>query len=662
MRRVLVLGAGPAGLAAAFELAGPDGVPDDVEIVVIEGEEHAGGRATSVASDEAELASVCPEAPLGAHIPRALWRLDDTDEHTRALLDEDERRRFGPRAEGQALWLNAPDVATPAGRGGIIVLVHAHPASSKAQEESALMAASGIDGEGWNAFRALLFDTRLTAGARWSFLHALAWAEQQAGDDGRAQVSRRLGGRALEEVEASALRAPLFEHAVAGLRAAAAVAGDSEGELARLIVADAARVEEEDFAPERSRLWLALVDGARTGPAGLDAAAALRVTGRLPCDAGARVVDGGNQARVWAEVSARLEARLLERGNARLLTGAWVCQLLQEGARVSGVELTDNAQRSAPPVPTTTAARKGIATESIDADVVISTLSPAGLGPLIRLAADERQEAFVHDLLRLGRAADERLTLALWPGFDVHLPLPTEGSPCAVRDIGGPWREVIDLSRAHSDEARRRVRTQKPEDQRVRGGGFVFTGAWADVFVDDGRGYAHGVRETLRHLAQSAEDIDLATIDERSCVRAVGPVVAAVHGEIEGLHRTAYVERWVEQVSPLLASQALRTLARLPGMAAEVAARLELEAERVVRGVHVSARWLLLRSGQLEQRASSWAPGLEALRPRAGKPTPVEGLWLAGDWTRDNGVDLPGVEAAIASGRRAAQAAIRTLR
>jgi hypothetical protein len=365
---------------------------------------------------------------------------------------------------------------------------------------------------------------------------------------------------------------------------------------------------------------------------------------------------------VWAGVAARLEALLMERGNARLLTGTWVCQLLQEGVRVSGVELTDNAQRSAPPVPTTTAARKGIATESIDADVIISTLPPGALGPLIRLAADERQEAFVHDLMRLGRAADERITLALWPGFDVSLPLPVDGTPTALLDIGGPWREVIDLSRAYSDEVRRRVRTPEPEDQRVRGGALLFTGAWADAFVDDGRGYAHGVREALRHLAQSAEDIDLATIDERAQPRAVGPAVAAVHGEIEGLQRTAYVERWVEQVSPLLASQALRALAELPGMAGEVAARLDMEAMRVVRGMRVSARWLLLRSGQLEQRASSWAPGLEAIRPRAGKPTPIGGLWLAGDWTRDNGVDLPGVEAAIASGRRAAQAVVRALR
>ena len=38
MRRVVVLGAGPAGLAAAFELAGPSGLDDDVEIVVVEGE------------------------------------------------------------------------------------------------------------------------------------------------------------------------------------------------------------------------------------------------------------------------------------------------------------------------------------------------------------------------------------------------------------------------------------------------------------------------------------------------------------------------------------------------------------------------------------------------------------------------------------------------
>ena len=134
---------------------------------------------------------------------------------------------------------------------------------------------------------------------------------------------------------------------------------------------------------------------------------------------------------------------------------------------------------------------------------------------------------------------------------------------------------------------------------RVTGGGFLFTGAWADAFVDDGHGYAYGVRERLRHLAQSAEDIDPATIDERASVRMAGPPVAAVHGEIEGLQRTAYVERWVEQVTPLLASQALRTLAKLPGVPEVTAARLDEEAERAVRGIRVGARWLLLRSGQV---------------------------------------------------------------
>lgn len=661
MRRVVVIGAGPAGLAAAFELAGPDGVADDVEIVVIEGEPLAGGRASSVATDEPELAAICPEAPVGAHVPRGVWRLDDADAFTRELLSEDERARFGPRAEGQAVWLDAPDVAAPSGRGGIITLLRAHPEASILPEEAALMATTGVVGESWRAFRGLLFDTRLTAGARWSFLHALAWAEQQAGDDGRAQVSRRLGGRALEDVEAAALRSPLYQHAVDGLRAGAKAAQGDDGELARLIAADEERLLEEDFAPSRSRLWLALVDGARSGPDGLDASAALRATARLGC-AGERVVDGGNQAAVWTEVAARLETRLMERGNDRLLTGTWVCQLLQEGTQVSGVELTDNAQRSAPPVPTTTAARKGIPTDSLDADVVISTVTPGALAPLIRLAADDQQESFAHDLRRLGRATDERISLAVWPGFPVQLPLPAEGSPARVRDIGGPWRDVTDLSLAYSDSLRRRVRTAPPDDQRLRGGAFLFSGAWADVFVDDGRGWALGVREALRMLAQDAEDIDLATIDERASAREVGPSVAVVHGEIEGLRRTAYVERWVEQVSPLLASQALRTLAKLPGMAAATAARLDAEAERVTTGVRANAKWLLLRSGQLEQRATSWAPGLESLRPRAGKPSPVEGLWLAGDWTRDNGVDLPGVEAAIASGRRAARAVVHALR
>lgn len=646
MPRVVILGAGPAGLAAAFELLDAD-LRDDVEIVVLEGEAEAGGRASSVAADDAELRAVCPEAPRGVHVPRALWSVGASDERTRALLGDELDAALGPASSGVAVWVDAPDLAAPAGRGGLLLTVRDDCSDPSTPADDELARAAGL-GTTWARLRPTLFDERLTAGARWSLLHAAAWAEDLLEEDGVARLSQRLGGRAPDDVEAAQLRAPLFEAAARGVRAAHARGGD--GALARLIAKDVKRLDEEAFEPTRSRLVLALADGAREGACGVSATSALAAVSRA--GEPTQLVDGAAQQDVWRRSRERLEERMRAEGRGRVERGAWVTQILQQGARVSGVELTDHAERLAPPLPTTTAAKKGVAADALDADVVLATVPPGALAPLLRLVADEPQEELSWSLARLGRAHAQPVSLLVWPGFDVPLGVAGEG-PSVVRDVG-PWRTVHDLSRAWGREARRAVRGER-DDEPVRGGGWLFAGAWEDLFVDDGRGLPHGAREVLRALAQAAEHVDPATIDAREPARATGPPVAAVHGEIAPLERTAWLERWVEQVAPLVASYALRALASLPGVQVPVRARLDDEAERVVRGRRARARFVLLRGGRLEARASSFAPGLSALRPSAAHATAVEGLWVAGDWTRGHDGAGPGVEASVRAGQRAAR-------
>jgi hypothetical protein len=642
-RRIVVLGAGPAGLAAVDELVSAE--RDDVEVVLVEGRAWAGGRARSVALSDPEHAALWPEAPSGGQLPTSVFALRDEDADSLALLGF--TAETGPTIGAPALALGAPDLAGGSRALGWRLVPLAPRLSAGADAPAALLDALEahlpIVGAGWLGWwRAVLSVDELSAGCRWTLAAAASLAAADVDEDDE------LGP--LADVELTRLVEALYARVVAGLEGAAAAlsALDEDHELTRVVVADVDRLAREGFEPARSRALALLVDAARAGPDGVDAATALRALG--DASARLRVVDGGNLAAGWEAARERAEAKLQDRGG-RALFGSWAVQLLQTGDAVSGVELTDNAAFSAPPVPVASASRKGLATDTLDADAVISTVSAGALAPLLRLVSGDEQERFVASLRQQGRNSWERVSLLIALDREVTLPLP-EGSSIA-RGLAGPTSTLLDLRRAWSADAVRRVR-MGPDGKAARSA-WLLTGAWADAFAAGPGAPPGAVREVLRRLAQDVADIDPATLDAR--------VGGAVLGEVRLLQRTAWLQRWVEEVSPFLVGRALVGVAELPGLSPPAREELLARAERVTRSERSGVRWALWRGGALEERAPSTAPGLQRSRPVAGAQSPVRHLFCAGDWT---GLEpahdaSPGVDTAMRSGRAAARAALRAL-
>lgn len=95
---------------------------------------------------------------------------------------------------------------------------------------------------------------------------------------------------------------------------------------------------------------------------------------------------------------------------------------------------------------------------------------------------------------------------------------------------------------------------------------------------------------------------------------------------------------------PALLARAMRGLRRIPGYA-------HLDDEGILD-------WRVVRNRPLDQRYWNGEPG--SLRFRPGPRTPVDGLWLAGDWIRSD-LDFPSMETAVHSGRTVARAVLEAV-
>lgn len=452
--------------------------------------------------------------------------------------------------------------------------------------------------------------------------------------------------------------------------------------LLRLLVQDAAQILAElpTYDPRRSGYLKNVYKAAFSSPFGLDVATGLRdlqFGHRNYRGARLQVFDGDDARGVWRGIRARIQKRFddgLVPGEVK--SGVWAKAIHQDGAKVKSVALSDTNARPSSFVPTVKAGDKGATTEEINADVVVSSLLPQCLYPLLDDVSGGDQQDFKRRLKVLSKFMNETVNLQLFFPDELRLPLvdppasSTEQRPFSISNLEGIFTILVDLKRAWSKDTFESIRLNDPDPVPFTGTAWELVGAWADVFSHDGRAnpgryqWPVGIQEVLRHLAQHPEDYEPWSVDPRTWVvdtGAPGRLAPPVFGEVKETKRASYVDKWMNEVTPVVVSQTLLQIAALPGLEQAVRDRLTDYAEEVAEKRPTKMRWVLTRSCHAENKFFSAEPGLYELRPHARYEVPVEGLWCCGDWTR-NGVNLQAMEGAVVSGLQAAYGVIEALR
>lgn len=543
---------------------------------------------------------------------------------------------------------------------------------------------------------------------RWTMFLTGALAASMGAPE-TSQILRLLLGKAPEDAEIGEMLQPVFDdwlrERLAGVARATDLLGLRTGsrstsaderdrapasgdtlravaEISGLIARDAARVAARGWShdPRRSGYLKNVLKAAFSSPYGLDVATAMRDAQfglRNYEGAVLQLFDGDDSTGVWRAVAERALARA--RANGRFVAEiqcpriAARLELDVESRRVCGVQVAERSERAPPDVPTMRPAKPVPPFETLAADAVIATLLPACLVELV----PDGPEEMLEDLRELGRYANDTVNLQLFFPRRLELPFPeiprgsNETPPFGISNLEGPFTIMIDLRRGWSNDEFRAIRLgESDEAGSFDGTAWELVGNYADFFSHDP--HAHGARyqwplavqQQLAALLHQPIEMDGSTIDTRPWqhdIGAPGRMLPPVFGEILPEHRAAYQERWSHRAGPIIVAETLRQIAAMPGLDPKTASYLAAQARTVGRGGGHEVRWILTRNAHAENRFFSAEPGLFRRRPHARFETPIPGLWVAGDWTR-NGLNVQAMEPAIISGLQAAAGMLEMMR
>lgn len=448
-----------------------------------------------------------------------------------------------------------------------------------------------------------------------------------------------------------------------------------------LLVRDAARVAVRGsyYDPRESGYVKNILKAAFSSPYGLDVATSVRdAQFGVQNHEGAvlQLFDGDDSRGVWEAIAARGEAKGPSAGFTSEIRRARVVAKVEldgTGQRVERVHLSDTVDRAPPDVPTLRPATPGPVTETLDADVAIVTAMPACIPAMLPDAPPE----LIEPLAELGRFANDTINLQLFFPRRMELPFPSvpagsaETPPFGISNFEGPFTIMVDLRRGWSPAAFRKIRLEAsdPPDS-FDGSAWELVGNYADFYSHDSRAHRSrhqwplAVQQQLAALLQDPSEMDPSALDTRAWVHDVGApgrLPPPILGEVLPAHRAAYQARWSTEAGPIIVAETLRQLAALPRMASDDVRYLRAQAELVASSGAHEVKWVLRRNAHAETRFFSAEPGVYRFRPHARFPTRVEGLWFAGDWTR-NGLNVQAMEPAIISGLQAAAGVLETMR
>ena len=450
-----------------------------------------------------------------------------------------------------------------------------------------------------------------------------------------------------------------------------------------LLGADAARIVAgaASYDPRASGYLKNILKAAFSSPYGLDVDTSMRDAQfgvRRYEGAVLQLFDGDDSRAAWEAIAQRIETRFLPTGplKGRIVRGKVASQIAFAAGKVNRVDLCDTPVRPPLAVPTVRSDSPGPTTETLPADVIISTLLPQALAPL--LGTDVVAQSFSKRLGHLSKFMNETLNLQLFFPERHELPLTPlpahamETPPFGVSNLEGPFTIVVDLRRGFSKARFEAIRLDEIPNPAppFDGTAWELVGAFSDLFVHDR--FAHpgryqwplAVQQSLAALLCDPADLDLGTLDTRPWLHdsdAPNRLPPPPMGEVLPARRAAYALKWRERAEPLIVATTLEQLASTPGMAEHTQAYLRAQALHVLRGEPTAVRWVLTRNAQAHVRFFSAEPGLFEMRPHARFSPGVPGLYVAGDWTR-NGLNLQAMEAATISGLQAAYGVIEAMR
>ena len=577
-----------------------------------------------------------------------------------------------------------------------------------------------IEVDDWLSFLDILLDEKhLKPELRWGLLFGPAFAAQLGQVETSAEL-KAIFGRAPQDVEVSELLVPFWQtfvltrlaaaHAalapflgpepgptsiapldsliigardlalslgstVAGI--AGKVLGNAMSEtqksvlaLMGLILRDARHILDnaKTFDPRSSSYLKNVYKAAFSSPFAFDLATALRdvqIGHRSFHTAQLQVFDGDDAQGVWDDVKKRIEARAALGVPVVVKTGTWAKELGFTGDRVSSVSTSTAAVRTKRPVPTVDPVTKTGPVTTWPADVVVSSLLPACLKPLLP-AGDLRRRLgllspYLNETVNLQLFFDEKLALPF-----INPPNAVETPPFSISNLEGMFTILVDLARAWSVAKFTAIRwssTSGPFD----GTAWELVGAWADAFTHDQHAapgryqWPVGIQHLRASYAHDVDEHEPWSIDERSWAfdtGAPGSLPPPVFGQVKPASRAAYFMRWVKEVGPVVVEQTLRHIAAMPGFAH--GERLKDIANLVGRHEPAPVKWVFTRSCHAENKFFSAEPKLYALRPHARYEV-SPGLWCCGDWTR-NGPNLQAMEGAVVSGLQSAAGVVEAMR
>ncbi|NUO53070.1 MAG: NAD(P)-binding protein [Polyangiaceae bacterium] len=536
-------------------------------------------------------------------------------------------------------------------------------------------------------------------------------------------LTRLLGGRRPADVDIGELMRPLFfEHALPRLRRAASFAplvslrgavemgfdvtarvvdilkslapGAASGlktstedlralaEFFLLLATDSVAIVSRalTYDPRSSGYLKNILKAAFSSPYGLDVATSMRDAQfgvRRYEGAVLQLFDGDDSRAAWEAIGARIEARFSSGKFGGALVRRQVAKrLVVSGGKVTAVELADPPAGPPAEVPTVAPRTPGAVTTTLPADVVVSTLLPQCVAPLLR--DEPSAEPLVRTMTQLSSFMNETINLQLFFPDKHELPFPPvppasiETPPFGISNLEGPFTIVVDLRRGWSKARFEAIALDEPAlGTPFDGTAWELVGAYSDFFTHDG--FAHGeryqwplaVQQKLAAIGCDPDDLLAETLDKRAWLHdsnVPGRLDPPPMGEVRADRALAYSARWRSEAVPLIVATTLEQLAAMPNMAERTRNYLYAQAGRLLRGDPIAMRYAFVRNAQAAVRFFSAEPELFGSRPHARFETAeVGGLYLSGDWTR-NGLNLQAMEAATIAGLQSAYGVLEAMR
>jgi hypothetical protein len=698
-KRIVILGAGVSGVAAfdalTTALAACPTLPPGMKITLVEATDAAGGRAQSFPIDGPSRRH--PHAPYGTNGPHGIHFIWGSYAHLKRLMgDLDGRLSPMKGTATYCAWMAPPDLTGDEAR---VTPVHIcdperpetawNPRARRLLEafkrrdpflkvvENLIDKVIGLHftTNDLLCYLDILFDEEnLGPELRWMLLFSRA-LDAQLGSPETNPFLKLLLKKPASDADIGELLKPLFQlHVVPRMRRVSLLSWLPKSnhpvlDLVGLIARDAGRFE-IDWDPRTSGFLKNALKAAFSNPYALDVGTVMRdAQFGLRSYEGAvlRLFDGDDSRAIWEAVAERAAARLP--GIAEIKRGRIARQILATGGAVTKVELTDQRTELPPDVPALRPATPGPTVETLDADVVISTLLPRCLAAILPSPID--------NVTKLGRYANETLNLQLFFPRKMSLPFadPPAGNPetppFSISNLEGPFTIVVDLARGWTKEKFEAIALDAADrGTPFRGTAWELVGTFPECFTFDplahpGRvQWPLAVQEKLASLTNDPADFDAAALDDREWVHDIGApgrMAQPILGEILSANADAYQERWTKEATPIVVAQTMRLLADLPGLAPDDARYLRDEAQRIEEKRPTDIRWVIYRACHAENRFFSAETKLFPIRPHARFESGLRGLWLTGDWTR-NGLNLQAMESATIAGLQSAMGVLEHMR